>query len=88
MNDNLTTNTSNEAECPAFLVNTIMCCFNCIHLSIKPSSGKHWCMNDESYLSGWISQPHIRKCELHVLEKIAPNVSGLCVVALSSNGLI
>jgi hypothetical protein len=44
-------------------------CFNCIYLGIKPSSGKHWCTNTQSYLSGWITQPHIRKCELHVLEK-------------------
>ena len=26
MNDNLTTNTSNEAESPAFLVGAVMCC--------------------------------------------------------------
>lgn len=47
----------------------VICCFNCVHLGIKPSSGKHWCTNDKSCLSGWISQPHIRKCSLHVLEE-------------------
>ena len=54
-----------QAANPDFLVGAVMCCFNCIHLGVKPSSGKHWCTNDKSYLSGWIGQPHIQKCELH-----------------------
>jgi hypothetical protein len=50
-------------------VGAVKCCFNCIHLGVKPISSKHWCVNDKSYLSGWITQPHISKCELHMLEK-------------------
>ena len=47
----------------------VMCCFNCIFLGVKPSSGKHWCVNDKSYLSGYIQHPHGNKCSLHALEK-------------------
>jgi hypothetical protein len=59
----------NKMENPELNKGAVMCCYNCVHLGIKPSSGKHWCMNDDSYLSGWITQPHIIKCDLHVLEK-------------------
>jgi SH3-like domain-containing protein len=60
-------NNTNEPQHDAKL--PVMCCFNCVSLGVKPTSGKHWCVNDKSYLSGWISQPHINKCNLHVLEK-------------------
>lgn len=62
-------NLSNEALNPPLSKGVVMCCFNCVSLGVKPTSGKHWCVNDKSYLSGWISQPHINKCNLHVLEK-------------------
>jgi hypothetical protein len=58
-----------EAQSQPSCLAAVMCCFNCVHLGMKQLSGKHWCMNDNSYLSGLITQPHIKKCELHVLEK-------------------
>ena len=43
-----------------------LCCLNCAHLGIKTTSGKHWCTNDKSCLSGWITQPYIQKCKLYL----------------------
>ena len=61
--------TVNEAPQPPLQVGGVMCCFNCVCLGVKPKSGKYWCVNDKSYLSGWVTQPHSTKCNLHVLEK-------------------
>ena len=63
MDVNIITKSQNDTKLP------IMCCFNCVSLGVKPTSGKHWCVNHKSYLSGWITQPHNNKCNLHVLEK-------------------
>ena len=67
--DNFNDKLSDEAQSQPSCLGAVMCCFNCIHLGVKPSSRKHWCVNDKSYLSGWVTQPHSTKCNLHVLEK-------------------
>ncbi len=58
-------NNSDEPISPAFRVGDVMHCLNCQFIR-KMKSGKDWCINDKSWLVGWITDVHKQGCEYHV----------------------
>jgi hypothetical protein len=43
-------------------------CFNCKFIRIM-NSGKDWCVNDKSWMVGWISDIKSQCCKHHILRK-------------------
>lgn len=57
-----TTELQHDAKLP------VMRCLDCEFIR-KMKSGKDWCVNDKSWMVGWITDVKIQVCEHYVLRK-------------------
>ncbi len=55
---------------PQSNIGAVMHCFDCKFIR-KMKSGKDWCINDKSWLVGWITDIRSQGCEHHVSKNSA-----------------
>lgn len=60
--------TSLENENTPSCFGAVMRCFDCEFIR-KMKSGKDWCVNDKSWMVGWIPDIQSQGCKFHVVRK-------------------